>query len=162
MASILLNQSGFAVLRVYFTHKENPVVPHLCYYKIDTGANSTTISRSVLNEIGYDDDWIRSGRLLVGDERPTVATGEPVDNCYKVVLPEVKFGIWTGRNWSFLVSLNDKVHFRPLFGTDSMQFFNWNFDYERNVCSYNALVGKRLPLFNQLEQSVHSVDEVSA
>jgi hypothetical protein len=44
-------------------------------YKIDSGANRTTISSKILNGLGFDNEWIRTGVLLTGDERPTVATG---------------------------------------------------------------------------------------
>ncbi|MCL1843205.1 MAG: hypothetical protein FWF79_05285 [Defluviitaleaceae bacterium] len=47
-------------------------------YKVDTGANCTTISKKRLAELGYDENRIKSGKLLTGSERPTAATGLPV------------------------------------------------------------------------------------
>ena len=97
---------------------------------------------------------------MTGAERPTVATGEPIDYCYIVTLPEIQLGGCVGYNWPFLVSLSDDFQFRLLLGTDSMRFFNWDFDYENNVCRFNLIPGKRALLFNQKEQSIHAVDEV--
>jgi hypothetical protein len=53
-------------------------------YKVDTGANCTTISSKQLYEFGYDKEWIKTGKLLEGNVRPTVASGLPVDDCYEL------------------------------------------------------------------------------
>jgi hypothetical protein len=127
-------------------------------YKVDTGANCTTIGKKRLVELGYDENWIKSGKLLEGDKRPTAATGLPIDDCYEVVLPEIRIGDWVGYNWPFTTSLS--VPFKFLLGTNSMQFFNWNFDYENGVCKFDLIPGKRKVLFNQKEQSIHSIDDV--
>jgi hypothetical protein len=126
-------------------------------YKVDTGANCTTISKKRLVELGYDENWIKSGKLLTGGERPTAATGLPVDDCYIVTLPEIRIGEWVGYNWPFMTSLS--VPFKFLLGTDSMRFFNWHFDYENDVCKFDLIQGKRKVLFNQKEQSIHSIDK---
>ena len=126
-------------------------------YKVDTGANCTTISYKQLNELGYDENWIKYGKLLEGRARPTVASELPVDDCYQIVLPEIRIGDWVGYNWPFMTSLS--VQFKFLLGTDSMQFFNWNFDYENGVCKFDLVQGKRKLLFNKQEQSIHAIDE---
>lgn len=161
MAKIKIDAAGFVNLRVYVIPRDKPMDSYL-QFKVDSGANSTTISKAKLHELGYDDEWIKQGKLLKGKECPSTATGEVITDCYRVVVPEIRLGIWTGRNWSFLVRLNDdeKQQFRLLFGTDSMRFFNWFFDYKNGVCDYDGLVDTRYPLFNQQEQSIHSVDDI--
>ena len=77
VAEVRFNQLGFAYVRFFIKPNNAPTMKHLPY-KVDTGANSTTISKKWLNELGYDDGWIKSGRQLEGDERPTVATGESI------------------------------------------------------------------------------------
>jgi hypothetical protein len=74
-------------------------------------------------------------------------------------LPEIHIGDWVGYNWPFITSLS--VPFRLLLGTDSMAFFNWNFNYEQGVCAFDLIPGKRKLLFNQCEQSIHAVDETA-
>ena len=37
------------------------------YYKVDMGANCTTISKDWLLELGYDEDWIKTGKRLKGE-----------------------------------------------------------------------------------------------
>jgi len=125
-------------------------------YKVDTGANRTTIDLVALKTLGYNAEWIiENGKLLKGGERPTVATGTPIDDCYVVALPQVKIGDWVGYNWPFTVSLS--LNFKLLLGTDTMCFFNWHFNYENNICKFDLIQGMRRISFNNKEQSIHSL-----
>jgi len=160
VAEVIINPLGFAYVKLFIRPSETTLMSGF-HYKVDTGANSTTINREALQGLGYDDNWVKTGRQLIGIERPTVAAGGPLNDCYIVTLPEIQLGGYVGYNWPFLVSLNDKVQFRLLLGTDSMQFFNWDFDYENGVCMFDLVLGKRRLLFNQKEQSIHAVDEVA-
>ena len=161
MAEVRFTPLGFAYVRFYIRHSNTPLMTDIPY-KVDSGANSTTINTETLRRLGYDSNWVKTGRQLTGSERPTVATGEPIDDCYTISLPEIQLGGFVGYNWPFLVSLNDKIQFRLLLGTDSMQFFNWYFDYENDVCKFELVPGKRKLLFNQKEQSIHTLDETQA
>ena len=157
MAEIKFDKLGFAVIPFYAREMDTPIMMSKDY-KVDTGANCTTISKDWLLELGYDEEWIKTGRRLEGNARPTVASGLPIDDCYEVILPEIHIGGWVGYNWPVLTSLS--LPFKFLLGTDSMQFFNWNFDYERGVCRFDLIAGKRKLLFNQTEQSIHSINDV--
>ena len=156
MNEIRISPLGFVLLDVDIRSMLSPKMESI-RYKIDTGANCTTISYKKLSELGFDADWVKVGKLLENDARPTVASGLPIDDCYEVILPEIRIGDWVGYNWPFLTSLS--VPFKFLLGTDSMQFFNWNFDYENGVCKFDLISNKRKLPFNRNEQSIHSVDE---
>ena len=127
VAEVRFNPLGFAFVSLFVRPSDNPLMFELPY-KVDTGANRTTINTEALRRLGYDDKWVRTGKQLAEAERPTVATGGPIENCYIITLPEIQLGGYVGYNWPFLVSLNDNIQFRLLLGTDSMQFFNWDFD----------------------------------
>ena len=150
-----LDKHCFAILPVDIKPKDDHTMISVPY-KVDTGANCTTISHRKLFELGYDAGWIKTGKLLGGNARPTVASGLSVDDCYQIILPEIRIGDWVGYNWPFITSLS--VPFRFLLGTDSMQFFNWNFDYENGICKFDLIPGKRKLLFNQKEQSIHAIN----
>ena len=150
---VAINPRRVAFVNVHIRpYKQQVMVPTT--FKVDTGADCTTISSEQLLKLGYDEDWIKSGRLLVGDERPTVVSGLPLDGCYRVILPEIQIGEWVGYNWPVLTN----SRFRTLLGTDSMQFFNWTFDYEHNVCRFSLIPNKRKILFRGQEQSIHEVE----
>jgi hypothetical protein len=124
-------------------------------FKVDSGANRTTLNCEFLYLLGYDENWIKSGTLLENDARPTLASGFVIDDCYQVILPEIHIGDWVGYNWPALTS--PSVPFKFLLGTDSMQFFNWNFNYESGFCKFGLIPNKRKILFNNKEQSIHAV-----
>lgn len=153
---IKLSMDGFAFISIDIKPKGSTTMVRISY-KVDTGANCTTIGMHRLLELGYDEEWVKAGRLLIGHNRPTVASGLPVDDCYEIILPEIRIGDWVGYNWPMLTSLS--VPFKFLLGTDSMRFFNWHFDYENNICKFELIPGKRKLLFNQKEQSIHAIDD---
>ena len=155
MAEIKFNELGFAIIPIYVKANNTPAMFRRLY-KVDTGANCTTISKGWLFDLGYDESWIKSGKHLEGATRPTVASGLPLDDCYEVILPEIHIGGWVGYNWPVLTSLS--LPFKFLLGTDSMQFFNWHFDYGSGVCRFDLIPNKRRLLFNQKEQSIHAID----
>jgi len=157
MTEVKLNQLGFAHVTLYVKPKDTTTMSSE-KFKVDTGASCTTIGKDWLLSLGYDEEWIKAGRRLEGDARPTVASGLPLDDCYEVILPEIHIGGWVGYNWPVLTSIS--LPFKFLLGTDSMQFFNWNFDYESNVCRFDLIAGKRKLLFNQTEQSIHSINDI--
>ena len=162
MAKVKIDYDGFSKLDVYIKPHTSPTYSIL-QFKVDSGASSTTIGKNDLLDLGYSEDWIKQGKLLTGNERPSTASGDVLDDCYRVVLPEIRLGKWTGYNWPFLVRLNDDENkqFRLLFGTDSMRFFTWFFDYRNGYCEYLGIEGAKYALFNHQEQSIHSVDEVT-
>jgi hypothetical protein len=125
-------------------------------YKIDTGASATTIYYKRLYDLGFNDGWIKTGKRLTGAARPTLASGFPVNDCYLIILPEIRIGGCVGYNWPFLTSLS--APFKSLLGTDTLQFFNWIFDYEHGICKFDLIPDKRRMLFNNQEQSIHSLD----
>ena len=152
-----IDKDGFTFIEVNIRPFNSPTMQSV-RFKINSGANRTSIGSKFLVELGYDTDWIKQGKLLKGIERPTLATGIAVDDCYRVILPEIQIGECVGYNWPMLTSLG--LQFKFLFGTDSMQFFNWHFEYGKMQCSYALVPGKRKTLFNNLEQTIHAVDEV--
>ena len=155
---VLLDSDGFAKLFVDIRPLNSTILSPV-RFKVDTGANRTTISRDELARLGYDEHWIKRGKPLFDAKAPTTASGLPIEGCYEIILPEIRIGDWVGYNWPFLTSLS--VQFKFLLGTDSMRFFKWTFDYEDDVCRFELIPGRRRILFNQLEQAIHAVDSQS-
>ena len=86
-----LDKDGFTFIEVNIRPFNSPTMQSV-RFKVDTGANRTTIGSLFLNELGYNDDWIKQGKRFEGDDRPTTALGVPVDDCCRVVLPEIQIG----------------------------------------------------------------------
>ena len=82
----------------------------------------------------------------------------PDEYVLSAMMTEIQIGEWVGCNWPMLTCLSHQFKF--LLGTDSMQFFDWYFEYGKMQCSYDLVPDKRKMLFGNLEQSIHTVDEV--
>ena len=101
-------------------------------FKVDTGANISSISLNALLALGYTADWIvQNGTLEPAAE---TANGRTVENCYRIHLPQVKFGVYTCKNPLFLTSLTEDM--RNLFGLNFMRYFNWDLNYQTKVAEY--------------------------
>jgi hypothetical protein len=155
---VALDSDGFANLLFHIKRKDK-VKMKLLDYKVDSGASSTTISKNALTGAGYDLKWVRENGQPIS---VTVANQFEVPDCYEVIVPEVSFHGFVGYNWRFVVTINANHDFRNLFGTDSMQFFRWIFDYTdtQNNCCFELLASKKVVRFNQKEQCIHSADEL--
>ena len=151
---VVINDLGFAIVSVNIKPMYSQTMEEY-KFKVDSGANRTTISCDELLKLGYSEDWIKSGVHLKGDERPILASGIPLDDCYIVKLPQIAIGEWVGTNWPVLTSLS--LPFKFLLGTDSMQFFNWTFDYRHMMCTFRLIDEKRNLPFGDYEQSIHSI-----
>jgi len=56
-------------------------------FKVDTGADKTTLSKSSLIMLGYDMVWIKENAIIFNDaEKPTTASGDKINAGY-VQLP---------------------------------------------------------------------------
>ena len=105
LREINFNSAGFAFLEISIKPRHSTTMESVTC-KVDSGADCTTISAKRLLELGYDENWICSGKPLFGSEAPTAASGLPIDGCYEVILPEINIGDWVGYNWPVLTSLN--------------------------------------------------------
>ena len=61
-------------------------------FKVDTGADNTTISKVALLRLGYDMDWInRNATVFKDKDKPTTASGDKVNAGYvQLPLPGLK------------------------------------------------------------------------
>ncbi|MCL2225683.1 MAG: retropepsin-like domain-containing protein [Defluviitaleaceae bacterium] len=102
-------------------------------FKIDTGADTTTISKHVLFRFGYDMDWIKQNAVVYEDkDKPTTAAGEKINAGY-VQLPLINVLGYEGRNWVFQIVMDEKVDFRNLLGRDLLTGFNYQFDNDEDI-----------------------------
>jgi len=104
-------------------------------FKVDTGADTTTISKFVMSGLGYDFDWIRQNIVALKDkDKPTTASGEKVNAGY-VQLPLINILGYEGKFWPFQIIIDEKQDFRNLLGRDLLTGFNYCFSNDEDVFS---------------------------
>jgi hypothetical protein len=104
-------------------------------FKLDTGADTTTLSKLDLFDLGYGMDWIGQNVILIKDEdKPTTASGDKVNAGY-VQLPLINLLGYEAKSWPFQVILDENRDFRNLLGRDLLTGFNYDFNNDNDVLS---------------------------
>jgi hypothetical protein len=102
-------------------------------FKVDTGADMSTISKVDLKSLGYDMNWIKQNAVVLEDnDKPTTASGDKVDAGY-VQIPLINILGYEGKLWSFQIIMDEKQDFRNLLGRDLLVGFNYNFDNDVDI-----------------------------
>ncbi|MCL1997537.1 MAG: retroviral-like aspartic protease family protein [Turicibacter sp.] len=132
MSRLYIGESWFTWIYLYI-QPNNANIPLLRHpFKVDTGANISAISKAELADLGFDQNWIiQNGEL---DEDVDTANGNTVNDCYRIVLPQVRFGTYVCENALFITSLTDEM--RNLFGLNFIRYFNWGYDYDVREVEY--------------------------
>jgi len=144
MTKINIPESGRIECEVHI----KPYDSHLMravMFKIDTGADFSTISRSALNILGYSTQWIEANKKPTVSST-TVASGEEIKSYY-IRLPLVNIYGVEGTDYPFGILMDKeeylpkptckdceftkqkKLDYRPLLGNDILSCFiievNW-------------------------------------
>ena len=102
-------------------------------FKIDTGADNTTISKSFLIRLGYGMDWIKNNAVMYKDgAKPTTAAGDKVNAGY-IQLPLINILGYEGKYWPFQIIIDDNQDFRNLLGRDLLTGFNYCFNNDDDI-----------------------------
>jgi predicted aspartyl protease len=102
-------------------------------FKVDTGADKTTISKEVLSDLGYDMEWIKQNATIYKDnDKPTTASGEKINAGY-IQLPLINILGYEGKNWAFQIIMDENQDFRNLLGRDLLTGFNYQFDNDTDI-----------------------------
>ncbi|MCL2621353.1 MAG: retroviral-like aspartic protease family protein [Defluviitaleaceae bacterium] len=99
-------------------------------FKVDTGADSSAISKERLYDLGYDHQWILNN--LVVDRSISTADGRTVPSGI-IQIPLINILGYEAKNWPFLILLEDGKDFRNLLGRDLLSGFNYTFSNDEKV-----------------------------
>ena len=103
MPKVVIPNSGRVVCNVKIRPYDSPIMRSF-EFKIDTGADFSTVSKDTLYTLGYTDEWINDNKKPAKGST-TVATGEVIESFY-VELPLVNIYGVRGRNYPFYILMN--------------------------------------------------------
>ena len=127
------------------------------FFKVDTGADTSTISKQDLVSLGYTLDWIHENVIIFEEkDKPETASGEKVDAGF-IQIPLLNILGYEGRYWPFQIILDENRDYRNLLGRDLLSGFNYWFN---NVEDYIEL--ERVPCFKARytflpKQEIHEI-----
>jgi len=98
-------------------------------FKVDTGADLTTISKDELYALGYTLEWIKENSV---SGTSSTADGSTFMTGF-VQLPVINFLGYEGKNWPLLVILDEEKDFHNLLGRDLLSGFNYNFNNDKEI-----------------------------
>ena len=154
MPKLSMPESGRIVCNVKIRPHDSPIL-RVVEFKIDTGADFSTISKETLYALGYTPNWINENKKLMKGTT-SVATGEEVKS-YNIHLPFVNIYGAKGINYPFAILLDKdkdlpkptcdgckyteakKFDYRLLLGNDILSCFNVIIDRENNYVHINRL-----------------------
>lgn len=114
-------------------------------FKFDTGADFTTISKTSLEKLGYDAEWLQQNATIV-KKGVTTATGQVVD-LYVVKLSVINLFHYSLKKFPIRVGVG--ADFRNLIGLDIINAFDWLYSSSSKHLVLQQFVGLNKKLFEQ-------------
>ena len=82
MAKFNFSEYGRVYCPIYIKPMDDTTLSSV-RFKVDTGADNTTISKEVLIELGYGIDWINQNAIVYKDaDKPITASGDRINAGY--------------------------------------------------------------------------------
>ena len=132
MYSYNFSEYGRVYLPVDIKPQDDVVLSPLDF-KVDTGADVSTISKKDLRKLGYDLTWVQNNVVIFNDnDKPTTASGDKINAGY-VQIPLINILGYEGKQWPFQVIIDENHDFRNLLGRDLLAGFNYSFDNDSDV-----------------------------
>ena len=131
-------------------------------FKLDTGADLTTISKKDLGALGYGAKWISKNAFEDYTHTLTSAGGKSMA-AYYVLIPVSNLFGKDFRNWPFYILMEDDRDFPNLLGINVLSYFNFTFNYDAGYLGIEAAKKPviKLPLIADQEVGGISLSELS-
>ena len=124
-----LSHEGRAIVEM-FLKPMNKVILKSVDFKLDTGADVTTISKDTLNRLGYNNDWI-TANAITDPNRTMQSAGVEKKSATYVILPAVNFFGRDLVNWPLHILTDDEKDYPNLIGLDILRYFVVTFDFAK-------------------------------
>ena len=132
MTTFELAEYGRVYVPIYMKPFDSIVLSPVSF-KVDTGSDTTTISKSALVNLGYGIDWIRRNSVIFEDnDKPMTAAGNRIDAGY-IQMPLLNILGYEGKHWPFQIIIDEDQDFRNLLGRDFLTGFNYCFNNDEDV-----------------------------
>ena len=144
MISFELSNEGRAYVPLYIKPFEKAVLTEVMF-KVDTGADLTTIDKDYLYALGYTQSWIEAN--AVKDETRTLSgTGDKSELAWYVDVQIFNFAGRDMKNWPIYIRIEDSRNFPNLLGLDVLSNFNFKFDYDNAVVLFESAKNPKIVL----------------
>ena len=150
-----LSDEGRSYLHIYMKPSKQQTLSRV-QFKVDTGADFTTISKKELVSLGYSYDWIEQNIKEDTNHTLSRAGGKP-QSAYYI---QISLSNILGReliNWPFYIRKEPHLDFPNLLGLNILTYFNFQFDYREWIFLIEHIVNPKYKLPMMVEQSIYDI-----
>ena len=161
MNKIKLSEEGRAHIPVNMKLYNDSLLEKVIF-KLDTGADLTTINKKDLVILGYSKEWIKEN--AVKSLTCTISgAGGKIESAYYVVVPISNILGRDLHNWTFYIRMDDDKDFPNLLGIDILLNFNFTFNYDIGFLSIepacNPIIKKQM-IKNQRIEDINKSEKI--
>ncbi|MCL2016385.1 MAG: retroviral-like aspartic protease family protein [Defluviitaleaceae bacterium] len=153
---VSLSPEGRAIVEL-FLKPLNKVILESIDFKLDTGADVTTIDKATLNKLGYSNNWIASNTVKSTD-LTLQSAGVKRKPAYYIILPTINILGRDFTNWPLHILPTADENYPNLLGIDILQYFNFKFNYEKWEFTLIPIASPKNPKKLADNQKVYNVD----
>ena len=154
---ILLSDEGRSFIPIYMK-PYNDITLSQVRFKVDTGADLTTISKQELVYLGYSYEWIEKNTIESQSHTLARAGGNPHPACYVQIDIANVLGCEL-LNWPFYIRKEPNLDFPNLLGINILAHFDFSFNYSSWMfeIAYSKNPKNSLPMLS--DQSIHEINK---
>ena len=135
MHKVKLSKEGRAYINLYMKPYSGTILGRLVF-KLDTGADLTTISKKELQVLGYTTEWIAENAVKE-DNRMLISAGGKSMSAHYVNIPISNVFGKDLINWPFYILIDKDRDFPNLLGINVLSHFNFMFSYDTGYLEIN-------------------------
>ena len=154
-----LSTTGRAYVPVFIKPYDRIILLNI-EFQVDTGADLTTISKSLLTtRLGYPMEWITAN--AVRDVNRTISrAGGKKEPAWYVVISIANVLGRDLKNWPFYVRMEDERDYPSLLGIDVLSHFNFTVNYGKGYFSAESEPNPAINLPMLSNQEISTVSSV--
>ena len=144
MISYKLSRGGRGIVPVYIKPFGGLVLERV-YFKVDTGADVTTIDKTFLYPLGYTQAWLESNARQDKTRTLSPACGIK-ESAWYVSIRLMNFAGRDLKNWPIYIRMEEHRNYPNLLGLDILSNFNFTFDFDGAAARFEVARNPALAL----------------
>ena len=148
----LENDTGRKIVQVYFQRYEDISLADI-FFRLDSGADITTVSKEDLKLLGYSAEWIEQNKKEASDIKIKLADGTARNGVY-VEIPMIYFMEKDFYNFKIFIVPEDGFDYSNLLGLDISTEFNYMTNNEQGVLEFYRIEKSKFSASNSASRQI--------
>ena len=136
--------TGRKVVPVFLQKHKNTLLKHI-FFRLDSGADITTIRKADLNKLGYSAEWIAKNQKEAENIKISMADGTERNGVY-VEIPLMNFMEKDFHSFRIFIIPDENLDYTNLLGLDVSTEFTYVTDNENGVLEFYRIAKSKFNL----------------